>query len=120
MAKVKKEKKDFYSSSDVAKLSLDSEMKRDYLYDTVTSFGLNGTGGAGWYIAKTKKGSSYMGFSFRTAGQINGDVRVFSSKSIMLTWSSLPLNEFQKKLNIKSVNAFYSWAKNKSSQLKKA
>lgn len=92
-------------------------MKRDHLFDLISAYGLNESGGAGFYKAKTKHGANYCGFGFRTPDMINGDVRVFSSKAIMVTWSSVHLKEFSKKVNLKSIKAFRDWTKNKSKEL---
>lgn len=87
------------------------------MFDLISAYGLNNEGGAGFYKAKTKHGANYCGFAFRTAGSINGDVRIFASKAIMITWTSVPLNEFSKKVNLKSLAALKNWAKDKSEQL---
>jgi len=108
----------FHACGDLEGFSFTSSMKRDHLFDLMYSYGLNDTVGAGFYKAKTKHGANYCGFSFRTVNKINGDVRIFSSRAIMITWTSTPLNEYCKKINVKSISSFHEWTKNKGIELK--
>jgi hypothetical protein len=107
----------FQACCDLQGFNLTSSMKRDHLFDLIYAYGLNDTVGLGFYKAKTKFGANYCGFSFRTVDKINGDVRIFSSRAIMITWTSSPLNEFNKKVNLKSIESFHTWVKNKSNEL---
>jgi len=107
----------FQSCYDLEGFNLTSSMKRDYLFDIICAYGFNDTVGAGFYKAKTKFGANYCGFSFRTVDLINGDVRIFSSRAIMITWTSSILKEYNKKINLKSLQSFHEWVKNKRKEL---
>ena len=113
----KKMKNNFQACFDLEGFTLTSSMKRDYLFDLIFSYGFNDSVGAGFYKAKTKFGANYCGFSFRTPDKINGDVRIFSSKAIMVTWTAVPLKEYNKKINLKGVQYFHEWVKNKNEEL---
>jgi len=107
----------FQACFDLEGFTLNSSMKRDHLFDLISAYGLNDSVGAGFYKAKTKYGANYCGFGFRTPEVINGDVRIFSSKAIMITWSSMRLKEYSKKINLKSIKSFHEWTKNKSKEI---
>lgn len=111
-------KNNFQACFDLEGFTLTSSMKRDHLFDLMCAYGMNDTIGAGFYKAKTKFGANYCGFSFRTPDKINGDVRIFSSRAIMVTWTAVPLSEYNKKINLKGIQSFHGWVKNKSTELR--